>query len=252
METASITKPNFREVGGIINLDDVGLTFNAQGVGPLNFPRLRKADYGKGFRMPRMPELVSLVHASLENQKYDSAKKVIQTLRNHWLTGNTGILYTKKGMFVQDNPKIKDRSISMDQKTLDKKLGSHEEKGVVFSDDRKVRFVPYGFKIGKQTPPELSKNTGIIALVGGGENAEKLAKASEHYRLNPYFWVLSNIESPQTSIVAQVTLTRKQGTRKVVSVAVLDSSYFGDGLGVGAGGSEDGGDEFSFGVKSSQ
>lgn len=248
MEKAT-TKPNFREVGGIINLADVGLTFNAQGVGPMNFPRLRKADYGPGFRMPTMSELVSLVHASLENPEYESARNVVRTLRNHWLTGNTGILYTKKGMFVQDNPKIKYRSISMDKKTLDKILGSHEGKRVVFSDNRKVRFVPYGFKTGEQTPSELSRNLGVIALVDGEENAEKTAKASEHYRLNPYFWVLSSIESSQPSIVAQVTLTKKQGASKVVSVAVLDWGNFGDRLGVGASGSEDGGDGCSFGVK---
>lgn len=249
MGIASITKPSFREDGGIINLDDVGLTFNAQRVGPMNFPRLRKADYGPDFRMPTMPELVPLVYASLENPEYDSAKKVMQILRNHWLTGNTGILYTKRGMFVQDNPKIKYRSISMDKKTLDRILSSYEEKGVVFSDNRKVRFVPYGFKTGEQTPLELSRNLGVIALVNGEENAEKIAKASGHCRLNPYFWVLSNIESPQPSIVAQVTLTRKQGASKVVSVAVLDWGNFGDRLGVGAGGSEDGGDGCSFGVK---
>ena len=251
MEKAT-TKPNFREVGGIINLDDVGLIFNPQRVGPMNSSGLRKADYGHDFRMPIMPELVNLVYASLENPEYESARNVVRTLRNHWLTGNTGILYTKKGMFVQDNPKIKYRSISMDKKTLDKILGLYEEKGVVFSDNRKVRFVPYGFKTGEQTPLELSRNLGVIALVDGEENAEKIAKASEHYRLNPYFWVLSSIESSQPSIVAQVTLTRKQGARKVVSVAVLDWGNFGDRLGVGAAGSEDGGDECSFGVKSSQ
>lgn len=231
META-ITKPSFEEVVGVttMNLND-GLRFNAQEVGPMNFAGLRNADYGKGFRMPTMSELVSLVYASLENQKdYDTAKNVVKTLRNYWLTGNTGVLYVPEGMFVQDNPNLKEGRISMDQKTLEKKLNSHEEKGVVFSKDRNVRFVPYEFKRESQTPLELSKNTGVIALVGGEENAEKIAKASGHYKSNPYFWTLSKVDSPTTR------------------VADLDSGDFGGRLDVDAGDFEDYGRGRSFGV----
>lgn len=228
----SIAKPKFEEVVAVttMKLPDEGLVFNAQRVGPMNFNRLRNADYGEGFRMPTMPELVPLVYASFENKEYDTAKNVIKTLRNHWITGDTGILYVPEGMFVQDNPKLKDGRISMNQKALEKKLGSHEEKGVVFSDDKTIRFTPYNYGRESQTPLELSANTGIIALVAGKENAEKLAKASEHYRLKPYFWALENVGSPQKR------------------VAVLGSGGFGGRLGVFADCSEGGGDGCSFGV----
>ncbi len=139
--------------------------------------------------MPTMPELVPLVYASLENKNYDTAKNVVKTLKNHWIAGNTGILYVSEGIFVQDNPELEDGIISMNQKTLQSKLGSHEERGVVFNDDKSIRFTPYNFKIKSQTPLDLSRNTGIIALVGGEENTEKLAKASEHYRAKPYFQI---------------------------------------------------------------
>ncbi len=193
-------KPKFEEVVATMNLPDEGLIFNAQRVGPMNFNRLRNADYGEGFRMLTMPELVPLVYASLENKEYDTAKNVIKTLRNHWITGDTGILYVPEGMFVQDNPKLKDGRISMNQKALEKKLGSHEEKGVVFSDDKTIRFTPYNYGRESQTPLELSANTGIIALVAGKENAEKLAKASEHYKKGPCFWALQDVDSPQKRV----------------------------------------------------
>lgn len=232
--TSTIAKPSFREVVAVttMNLDDLGLTFNAQRVGPTNFAGLRNADYGSGFRMPTMPELIPLVYASLENKDQQTAKGVIKTLKQNWLTGNTGILYTKKGMFVQDNPILEDGRIQMDQKYLEAKiiLGSNEERGVFFSDDKSMRFVPYGFKTQSQTALELATNPGVIALAGSPENAERLAKASEHYRVNPYFYALSDSETPQTR------------------VAELNSNYFGCGLYVNASDSGDYDDRCSFGV----
>lgn len=231
MAKQKISKPSFREENGIIHLDDVGLSFNAQRVGPMNFYGLRNADYGDGFRMPTMPESVPLVYASLENQNYASAKNVVKTLRKRFLAGNTGILYVPEGMYVQDNPNIREGKISMDQKTLQNKLGSYEEAEVIFSDDKTVRFTPYEFNGESQSRLDLSRNTGIIALVCGEENAEKLAKASEHWKRQPYFWALSSVDSPQ------------------IRVAGLISYDFNNRLGVVAGDSEDFVGSCSFGVR---
>jgi len=201
--TKTITKPSFREVVAVttMNLDDEGLTFNSQRVGPLNFAGLRNADYSPGFRMPTMPELVPLVYASLENQDYDTAKNIVENLRRNWLTGNTGILYVPpEGMFVQDNPDLRDGRISMNQEVLEARLGSHEERGVVFSDDKSARFTPYEFVRGEQSSLTLSENPGVIALVGGEEKAEKLARASEHYKTKSYFWALDKVDSPQIRV----------------------------------------------------
>ena len=197
-----IKKPEFREVVTVTNMElpDSGLTFNSQRVGPMNFNGLRNADYGQGFRMPTMPELVQLVYASLENQDYKTAKEVVSTLRNYWLAGDTGILYTKNGMYVQDKPKIENGRVSMNEKSLERKLGKHEEKGVVFSNDKSIRFTPYNYKRESQSALELSQNTGVIALTGSEENADKTAKASEHYKVKPYFRALSNVDSPQTRV----------------------------------------------------
>ncbi len=203
-----ITKPSFRETVAVktktMDLDDVGFSFNAQRVGPTNFYGLRKADYGEGFRIPIMPEIVPLVYASLENQKYETAKNVINTLGSG-LVGNTAVHYFPEGMFVEDIPKMKNkRIITPTQKELENRLGSHKEKEVVFSDDRSVRFTPHNFRTGSQQPFRLCTNTGIIALVGGEENAEKLAiGASENHKFTPHFYALDHgIDSPQTRVVA--------------------------------------------------
>lgn len=187
-------KPSFREQGNLIILDDSKLIFNYQEIGPMNFNGLRNAYYGLGgFRMSTMPELVQLVYVSFENEEYEKAQNVIKTLKNEWykwVAGNTGILYTQEGIYVQDNPKIKKGKVLMKQKKLEKKLGKHEERRVVFSDDKTIRFTPYNYKTGDQSSLELSKNTGIIALVGGEEKAEKIAKVSEHYKIESLFSAL--------------------------------------------------------------
>ena len=224
-------KPKFEQLT-TMTLPDVGLRFNARRIGPKNFKGLRENDYGEGFRMPTIPELVPLIYASLGNKNYNTTKNVVKTLKKDWITGDTGILYVPEGMFVQDNPELKDGQISMNQTALEKRLGSHKERGVIFSDNRSVRFTSYDFKRKSQTPLELSINTGIIALVGGEENAEKLAKASEHYRLKPYFYTLKNVGS---------SITR---------IADLDSSYLFTGkLTVDADHIEDFANQCSLGVQ---
>ena len=227
-----IQKPSFEEVVGVttMNLPDENLKFSSQKIGPMNFNDLRNADYGEGFRMPTIGEAIPLIYTSLENKDYTTAKKVIKTLKQNWITGNTGILYTPEGMFVQDNPSIKNGKIVMNANQLEKKLGSFEEKGVVFSDDKSIRFTNYDFQIEFQSSLQLAKNKGVIAYAGGEEKAEQLAEASEYFKIKPYFFALKNVNSPQTR------------------VADLGSDYFGSGLGVDANDSEGFGGRFSFGV----
>jgi len=211
--TNTISKPRFEEVVAVttmkvttMNLPDFGLKFNAQCVSPMKFAGLRQADYGLGFRMPIMPELVPLVYTSLEHQDKETAKNVIKTLRERRLTGNTGVHYVPEGMYVQDDPDLVNGRVSMSQKALEGKLGSYEERGVVFSDDKSVRFVPYGFsRESQKSSLDLAGNSGVIALTGSEESAEMLAKASEHYKVNPYLWALSNVDSPETRVAILVS-----------------------------------------------
>jgi len=177
-----IVKPRFEEVVTIktMNLPDVGLKFSTQRVGPMDFVGLRQVDYGPDFRIPTMSELVPLVYASLENKKkYKLTKIVLKILRNHWLTGNTTPHYFPVGLFVEDNPAIKDgRIVTPRQKELENRLGSHKEKKVVFSKDKSVRFAPKGsYELGKHTPESLA-NDGFVIAGHSSRGAEELGEVS--------------------------------------------------------------------------
>ena len=228
------TKPSFKETRRVttMDLDDVGLSFNAQRVGPNNFIDLRKANYGEGFRMPTIGQLAHLVHASLENRKeYESAREVVKTLKDYWLAGNTALLWTPNGLYAIDEPEIKDDRVSIDEKTLRSKLGSIQKDDVAYSDDGRVRFTPYGFKVGEQSASDLASNSGIIAIFGTPEEADAVATVSEHYRLKPRFWAFESIVEP------------------LIRVPVLDSDGFGYGLSVSGSWDDLYGGRCSFGVR---
>jgi|APSaa5957512622_1039677.scaffolds.fasta_scaffold08017_5 hypothetical protein len=191
-----IIKPSFEEVGNIINLKDVGLSFNAKIVGPDKFSALREEySYEKGFKMATIPELTNLVYASLENPNYKTAQEVIKRIKHSFgISGNTSVLYAPdQGIYVQDNPIIENGKIFMCEDNLEKQLGSIEENGVVFSDDRTIRFTPNGSKFGYQGSDDLAKNSGIIALVNGQENAEKLAKSTDYFKFHNFLGSLQSL-----------------------------------------------------------
>jgi hypothetical protein len=226
-----LKKPTFREEGNLIFLDNAGLIFNAQKFGPTTFAGLRNANYAQGFKMPTMPNLVQLVHASLENQNYRTAEEVINTIRNFWLTGNTVAHYFEEGLFIEDNPKMHSgRIVRPDFKTLESRLGKHEERGVVFSDDKEIRFTPYNYtdKIPSNTLKkflntlELVSNSGVIALVGGEENAEKMGKISEHHEVTSYLKTLFDVDFPETRVGGLHSRTVSEMFR----VVVLPRDYF--------------------------
>ena len=84
-----------------------------------------------------------------------------------------------------------------------------------------------------QSRRKFLKNAGIATIFGSWENAELIAKSSEHYSINPYFWAFEKVDSPQKRVPA------------------LDSVDFGDRLNV-SGYYFDGIDcWFSFGVSDS-
>ncbi len=228
-------KPSFREKGNLIILDDSKLIFNSQLVKASNFFDLRLANYGsETFNMSTMPELVELVYASLENQDHEIAKEIANTWRREWASGDTATYYFSEGMFVEDTPNLI-KFIGVEKpsfKTLERKLGKHEEKGVVFSDDGRTRFTPYNYKTGLQSHLELSRNTAAIAFAGGEEKAEKLAKASEHYSKHLFFRVLDSESSiPRIADLGAVN---------------FEGRFFVDACGL------QNTDRYSFGVKETQ
>ncbi len=185
------------EEGNFLALNDSNLLFNLELFGPTYFESLRHEAHAKELRIPTVSELSCLAEYSFENPDKRAAK-LIKNFFGYGLTGDTGISYGEEGLFFQDNPCVvtvdHDKFgfsglILMDEKTLESRLGSDEREGVVFSDDRKIRFVPYGFKVGKQNLSQLSKNPAAIGLFGGQENAERISKFYGQFNSKVYFLV---------------------------------------------------------------
>lgn len=169
----------------VYSADGNPLIFNFNRVGPATWHDLRKADFSDGFTFPTSSKLVPLVSAAAhpENRGSENAQKVL----GRWIAGNTLVLLGREGLYGVDAPTVRGERIHMGEKTLKGKLGSREDKGVTFSDDGRVRFTPYDFQTGEMSTSQLASNRGIVVAHGGFENAELLAQAASHYRLQPYF-----------------------------------------------------------------
>src|SRR3989344_2420917 len=177
------------------------LNFATSAFGPGDFYSLReKIDSSKlGLVMPTLEETVSLVHSAIENKDKRHTKDILKILDKNWFYANNAITYVPhEGMYVEDNPKVKD--------------------GKVILNKEIARFAPFGYKIGSMSPLELEKNQGVIALVGE-EGAEKLAQIAHKYISNPRFWSFDSTD------------------KEVVMVPALGDFWsVGGRLGVGVGG----------------
>ncbi|MDO8508153.1 MAG: hypothetical protein Q7S27_00545 [Nanoarchaeota archaeon] len=191
-----------------------------------HFLDLREADYGLGFEMPVMSQLISLYHSAFMNLENKYAKEVMKCINGESIAANTGVLNYHGGMFIQDKPPIKsrffgdtgngkgwrslteeearnlnkidhytekssdfcagncmeERDLFLDESILGDKIKNNSSKVVeaIFSEDKTVRFVPFEsyYKINVSYPEDFKKDSKVIALVGGLENAEKLVETS--------------------------------------------------------------------------
>ena len=171
-----------------------------------------------------MSQNASLIYAAWQNPKEKYSKEIIDILRNSWLVCFNGILYDKedKGAYIEDRPKIRGNRVYMEKSDLLKRLEAN---------DPSVRFVPFGYKIEKQSSKDLEKNPFVIALAGE-EGAQKLAEVSANYKFKPYLYSFDNVD------------------RSAIRVASLDSCRcLGNGmLYVGGFDWGDNDDGYAFGV----
>ncbi|MDP1729177.1 MAG: hypothetical protein Q8L27_03180 [archaeon] len=144
--------------------------------GPETYVNVAQEIINAGLALPRGPETASLVGAAFSDLSNRYSKEIKQTMDNRWLWVFTRDLYMpEKGVYLYDSVD------KFDESELVKRLEAK---------DKSVRFVPFGFKAGEQTAPDLAKNAYVVAQFGE-EGAEKLAKASEKYSRNPKVWTLS-------------------------------------------------------------
>ena len=143
-----------------------------------------------GLQAPTMAQTASLVQDAFQsNDKYSQGIKKI--MKDAWLWGFTGNLYMpNKGVYVQDNPEIRDGRVVMDESVLVEKLDA---------EDPSVRFVPFGYKTESMSALELAKNEYIIALAGE-EGADKLAEVTDKHKRSTYLWSFKSVEQPTTRV----------------------------------------------------
>ncbi len=160
-------------------------TFIHPAKGPGTYIQVAKQLEEDNLHQPTMSQNTSLVYSAWQNPEEKYSKEIIDILRNNWLWCFNGILYEpKEGVYIQDNPEIKNGRVFMDKSDLVKKLEAK---------DPTVRFVPFGYKINEQTSKQLANNKFVQALAGE-ESAQKLAEASANYKFKPCVWSFDNID----------------------------------------------------------
>lgn len=156
---------------------DFGIDFDASLVGPGTYMGLRKESQVGNHQMSTLPQLGPWMYAAFNNKEVPGVNRIRRSFSQKWIATNTAVYRSLDGFFVKDNPPLKDGWIHMDPNELENELGSYEANGVVYSDDRRIRFTPSGFKEGKQSTKELIENRGTICFTGSPENAEYMGLA---------------------------------------------------------------------------
>jgi len=166
------------------------LTFLHPAYGPDTYANVGAKIEQNGLAKPTMAETASLVHAAFNSDdKYSNEIRDIMKQRILW--GFTGNLYIpKKGVYIEDNPEIRD--VFMDESELIKKLEAN---------DTTVRFVPFGYKIGRMSSLELAKNPYLIGLAEEA-GADKLAQVADKHKNKPYLFSFNSVDKPITRVSA--------------------------------------------------
>ncbi len=174
---------------------DTILTFTHPAYGQNNYSNLKELIEKDSLNSPTMSETASLVYQAFINDKeekepeFNDIKKI---MKDRWLWGFTGILYTPKLIYIQDNPETRNGRPFMDESELVKKL---EQK------DPNVRTLQYGFKLESMSSLDLAKNPFVIALAGE-EGADKLAQVADTFKSKPYLGSFKSVDENLTRVSA--------------------------------------------------
>jgi len=171
------------------------------------YPSIKKGTYSlvnsscdpSNLSMPTSAETASLFYAALQKKYEKHEAHILDLLKKYPFCEATANLILPKsndeidnGIILETNPSIVNGKLSMDKTSLVKRLQNN---------DPLVKFVPFGFKLWKQTWQELEKNEYILARYGE-EGAEKLAKLASEYKMDPQIL----IRSPSRESVGGSTL----------------------------------------------
>ncbi len=174
---------------------DYELTFISPPLGPGNYKNIANLIQQKELAKPTAAQTISLCYEAYQkgHGEFSEVRDILKnkmswldllcllspvplpTFKNsHLLWMFTGNLYVPKGgVYIQDDPPIISKKVSMNRSELAEKLESKEQT---------VRFVPFGFKTGVLTYSEIAKHPYVKGLATQ-EGAEKLAElVKEHFK----------------------------------------------------------------------
>ena len=177
----------------IPHLDNT-LTFVYEKHGPNTYANVAESIGKVGLARPTMAETASLIYPAFTSEKKEPEFEGIrQAMKNTWLWAFTGNLYIpNKGVYIQDNPEIRNEMPYMEESELVRKLEAN---------DKSVRFVPFGYQTEDMPSKELAKNPYIIALAGE-EGAEKLAEVADKHKKSPYLFSFKSVDQPLIRVSA--------------------------------------------------
>ena len=187
-------------------------------------------------KRPNSAETASLVYDAWKNPEERYSSEIIKILRDRWFWEFTGNLYLPKsngprgvssgeeinnGVILETNPKILNEELVMNKNSLVQRLKDN---------DSSVKFVPFGYKIGEQTPRELEKNEYIIARYGK-EGAEKISEIASIYKNPPFLYSFNYVNEEKIKMSA-LGSGWYFGDRLYVDGGFLDPRKVGHALGI--------------------
>ena len=151
--------------------------------------------------LPSQGDNISLYLTALNNEKDNSLSLVRETGENSFFRSFTVVYNFPDNLrFYQDIDNWLD-ILEPNQEILEEKLGSNEQKKVVFSDDGKLR------RVQSNICDEIEKKyfalvPDLIGISGSEENADAAAEIAGKFKNNPYLFLLNDVANPTITFSA--------------------------------------------------
>ena len=170
-----------------------------------NYGNVAKQIDNEKLKRPNSSKTASLVYDAWKSPKEQYSSEIISILKDNCLWEFTGNLYLPKldeeinnGVILDlDSQNLKfneNGKLVMDKNSLVQRLKNN---------DSLVKFVPFGFKTGKQNLIEFEKNPYIQAKYGK-EGAEKIAEIASKYKNKPYINSFNSVDQEEARMSALV------------------------------------------------
>jgi len=214
-----------------VQVEDRTLRFSTLSTHPGGFVEAAKAVAEAGLDPPTFGEASIFVAEVMARKGEESLQEAFQTIQDRWVWADTALLYVpEEGVYIQDHPEETGKGlVKQDTPGLGAlNMEPSVLKSLVESGNPSVRFVPYGYKVGPQSPSEVESNPLIIALTGGTEGAGKLAEAASRFSEDPCVQAFDKVDEPHIRVTGLGL--ELDGTRLDIIARGFDIGPNGNGM----------------------